>query len=53
MPMQRPATTPAYNYTIPIIDSEFDLFELNYDCESNLRDAETATFYHDAYDPEE
>ncbi len=38
---------------IAMIDGEFDVFELNNDLESNLREAETATFYHDALDVEE
>ena len=53
MPMQRTMTEPTHQSIIPMLDSEFDRFELNYDFESTLRDAETATFYHDACDPEE
>ena len=42
-----------YPHNIPVIDGEFDHFELNDDLETNLREAETATFYHDAFDLEE
>ncbi len=50
----RPATIePIYPYGIPVIDGEFDRFEPNDDLESNLREADTATFYHDACDVEE
>lgn len=35
----------------PIIDGEFDGFDLNYELESDLRETETANFYHGAIDP--
>lgn len=38
---------------IPVIDQGFDRFELNRDLETNLREAEIATFYHDELDSEE
>lgn len=38
---------------LPVIDREFDRFELNYDLEAKLREAETTAFYHDTLDPEE
>lgn len=44
---------PAYLDNIPVIDKEFDRFEVNSDLEIQLREAETANFYHDAIDPEE
>ena len=42
-----------YPENISMIDREFYRFELNNDLETNLREAETATFYHDALDSEE
>lgn len=36
---------------IPMIDGEFDRFELNHDLETDLRQADAATFYHDACNP--
>ncbi len=41
---------PAYPPNLSMIDGDFDKFELNLDLEPNLREAETATFYHDALD---
>lgn len=41
------------NETIPMIDGEFDRFNLNTDFEMSLREAETANFYHDAFNEEE
>lgn len=38
---------------VPMIDGEFDLFELNSDFEMHLREAEIATFYHDSLNQEE
>lgn len=46
-------TEPVYHQNIPMIDREFDLFELNNDLEAHLREAETANFYHNALDLEE
>ena len=43
----------SYSGNIPMIDGEFDRFEMNYDLEMQLRDAESATFYHDTCYPEE
>jgi hypothetical protein len=46
---------PATNYfeAIPMIDGEFDRFEMNHDFEMELREAEPANFYHDALNEEE
>ncbi|MEQ1706288.1 MAG: hypothetical protein ABL867_10010 [Rickettsiales bacterium] len=38
---------------IPMIDGDFDRFELNHDLEMQLRESETANFYHDALNEEE
>ena len=37
-------------HNIPIIDGEFDLFEMNTDLMSILCGADVADFYHDAFD---
>ncbi len=37
----------------PMIDGEFDRFNLNTDFEMSLREAEPANFYHDALNEEE
>lgn len=42
-----------YNYISPMLDKEFDDFELNSDLEINLRESDSANFYHDALDLEE
>ena len=42
-----------YTGNNPIIDGDFDRFEMNGDFEESLREAEVATFYHDALDLEE
>jgi hypothetical protein len=44
---------PNYSGNIPMIDGEFDRFEMNSDLEMQLREAETANFYHDALNEEE
>lgn len=44
---------PIYFDPIPMIDGEFDRFEVNNDFEMVLREAETANFYHDALNDEE
>jgi hypothetical protein len=44
---------PAYIELFPIVDREFDRFELNNDLEMQLREAEPANFYHDALNEEE
>jgi len=36
-----------------MLSREFDHFELNNDLEADLREADTATFYHNALDLEE
>jgi len=40
-------TAPIYGQNIPMIDSEFDHFELDNDMEANLREAETPDLYTD------
>ena len=45
--------TVIYSHSIPMLDMEFDRFELNSDLEESLREADTATFYHDALEFEE
>jgi hypothetical protein len=40
------------DYCFPLIDTEFDRFELNAELEETLREAEAANFYHDALDNE-
>ncbi len=42
-----------YQQNIPMLSREFDQFELNNDLEANLREADTATFYHGTLDLEE
>jgi len=44
---------PHYLENSPMIDGEFDLFEINHDLGTQLRDSATANFYHDALDKEE
>ena len=41
------------HWNIPMIDREFDRFELNNDLSGSLHEAQTATFYHGALDLEE
>lgn len=53
MPTQHTIRKPIYFDAIPIIDGEFDRFEINNDFEMVLREAETANFYHDALNEEE
>lgn len=52
MQPQRIITDP-YHINIPMIDAEFDRFELNSDLGTSLHEAEAPTFYHDALDVEE
>lgn len=42
-----------YSGNIPMMDAEFDRFEINTDFEMVLREAETANFYHDTLNEEE
>lgn len=42
-----------YANNIPMLDGDFDRFEMNGDFEESLREVEVATFYHDALDLEE
>ena len=42
-----------YPQNIPMIDGEFDRFELNSDLSGSLHNADSATFYHDDCNPEE
>lgn len=44
---------PSYFENIPLIDGEFDNFEMNSDLEVQLREVEGANFYHNALDTEE
>lgn len=39
---------PSYGHHFPLIDTEFDRFELNTELEETLREAETANFYHNS-----
>lgn len=43
----------AYIETFPVVDAEFDRFEINNDFEMVLRAAEPANFYHDSLNEEE
>lgn len=45
--------TPGFDQNFPLIDPEFDRFELNAELEETLREAETANFYHDLLNSEE
>jgi hypothetical protein len=38
---------------LPVMDGDFDDFELNTDMETQLKESEIANFYHNAYDSEE
>lgn len=51
--MQRIIAAPLIHQNIPMIDREFDHFELNKDLEIDMRKTESATFYHDALNLEE
>ena len=53
MYLQSIINDPSYFSNIPVIDADFDRFELKSDFEMTLREAEVANFYHDALDPEE
>lgn len=53
MRAQHTISNPIYFEAIPMIDGEFDRFELNNELEMQLREAETANFYHDALNAEE
>ncbi len=44
---------PIYFEAVPMIEHEFNRFELNHDLEMQLREAEAANFYHDALNNEE
>lgn len=37
---------PSFGHHFPLIDTEFDRFELNNELEETLREAEAANFYH-------
>lgn len=43
----------SHGHQFPLIDTEFDVFELNSELEETLREAETANFYHDSLDRED
>ncbi len=40
--------TQFYHRNVPVIDRDFDRFEMNNDLAANLHEAEKSTFYHDA-----
>ncbi len=44
---------PEHSKSTPMIDTDFDAFEMNSDFGDNLREADAATFYHDAREFEE
>lgn len=44
---------PSYGHHFPLIDTEFDRFELNDELEQTLREAEAANFYHDLLNSED
>jgi len=50
MRTQHTATEASYCNNVPMIDGEFDRFEMNNDLMVNLCGAEVANFYHDAFD---
>ena len=50
MYQQSVAIKPSYFENIPLIDGEFDEFEMNNELELQLRETEAANFYHDALD---
>ena len=52
MRTQQTVSTPVY-HSIPVIDNDFDTFELNCDMMESLREVEVANFYHDALNIEE
>lgn len=53
MPLPRTHIAPSLGHLFPLIDAEFDRFELTTELEETLRDAETANFYHDALNSED
>jgi hypothetical protein len=53
MHVQHTIREPICFEAIPMMDAEFDHFEINSDLEMQLREAETANFYHDALNEEE
>jgi hypothetical protein len=44
---------PIHYQIVPVIDGDFDRFEMNHDFEMVLREAEPANFYHNALNEEE
>ncbi len=48
-----PNDVPSFGNHLPLIDEEFDRFELNTELEETLREAETANFYHDLLNSED
>lgn len=44
---------PSYGHHFPLIDTEFDVFELNSELEETLREAETSNFYHNSLNRED
>ena len=47
---QQSSMKPSFFENVPLIDGEFDSFELNSELELQLREVETANFFHDALD---
>ena len=46
-------TETTYHHNVPVIDGEFDRFEMNNDLMTSLCGADMANFYHDILDLEE
>lgn len=53
MPLPHTHIAPGFGHHFPMIDSEFDRFELNTELEETLREAEAANFYHDLLNSED
>ncbi len=44
---------PTFGHHFPLIDTEFDRFEINIELEGTLREAAIANFYHDLLNSED
>lgn len=53
MPQQHLITESTYTYTLPVVDEEFDDFEVIEELAASLRESESANFYHGARDTAE
>ena len=53
MPLPRAQIAPSLGHLFPLIDDEFDRFELTTELEETLRESETANFYHDSLNSED